>query len=171
MVHKKKLLDLSKYRNEKEETPKGVVEKNNKTQSSQNKMKLAANKLVTDEDGNEMAMSDWHESLEDGESIQVHCPISPKSHTNGDANPSCTMKRNGDYLNLKCFGCGQSAYYTTIKKKVLKRSKEEFEYTVPSFDKEEALKSVNKNLENLDEILEVMIKYLPKLEKELKDNN
>jgi len=165
----KKLIDITKYKKNGNVPSGKSTEKT--TLSSGERVKLAKDTLITDEDGNQMPISDWHESLEDGESIQVHCKISPESHSNGDANPSCTMKRNGDHLNLKCFGCGQSAYYTTVKSKVPKRSKEEYEYTVPSFNKEEALKSVKKNLKNLDEILGVMIKYLPQLEKKLKDNN
>ena len=74
----KKLLDLSKYKKHPEETPKGVVTKNSKSKSSSKKMKLDANQLVTDEDGNELAISDWLGSLEDGESVKVHCPISPR---------------------------------------------------------------------------------------------
>ena len=164
-----KILNIDKYKTKVEELPPEEMKNPKKHESSDKKVKLVKTTLIMDEDGNEMAISDWHESLEDGESIQVHCPISPGSHSNGDANPSCTMNRNGDYLNLKCFGCGQSAYSTTVKSKVLKKSKGEFEYTVPSFDKEEALKQVRKNLVNIDDIVAEIVRFLPPLEKKLKE--
>jgi len=169
-MESKKRWNLDQYKNEAKETPKGVVHENNKAESSQKKMKLAANTLIKNEDGNEMTVREWSESLEDGESMLVHCPISPESHSNGDATPSCSMQRNDDYLNLKCFGCGATAFYTT-KKEARRKKSDDVEYTVPAFNKEEALKSVKENLENLDEILVVMIKYLPQLEKKEKDNS
>ena len=163
-MESKKLWDVDQYKQQTKETPKGGVHENNKSQSSQKKIKLEPNELVTDEDGNELAISDWLPTLEDNESRQVHCPISPEKHTNGDASASCSMQRNGDYLNLKCFGCDGTAYYTT-RKENKKMKNDEVEYSIPTFNKEEALKHVDKNLGSLDEILEVMIKYLPQLEK------
>ena len=164
-----KTLNIDKYKPKVEEHPTKEVKNPKKHESSNNKVMLVKTTSITDEDGNEMAISDWHESLEDGESIQVHCPISPESHSNGDANPSCTMKRNGDYLNLNCFGCGQSAYHTTVKNKVRNRDKKDFDYTVPPFDKEKALKSVRKNLVIIDDIVAEIIRFLPPLEKKLKE--
>ena len=164
-----KTLNIDKYKPKVEEHPTEEVKKSKRNVNSGKKKKLDENTLIIDEDGNEMLAREWLEMLADDEPIQAHCPISPESHSNGDANPSCTMMRNGDYLNLKCFGCGKSAYYTTVKSKVPKRSKGEFEYTVPSFDKEEALKQVRKNLDNLEDIVVEIIRFLPALEKKIKE--
>lgn len=169
-MDKKKTYDVTQHKKAPEAPPKGGAERaKSSTQSSDKKRrKLDGDMMVTDEDGHSMKLSEWLPSIDDGESVKVHCPISPQSHSNGDATPSCTMQRNGDYLNLKCFGCDSTASYTTKKESKMKKG-DEVEYTVPAFNKEEALKSVKKDLKNLDEILGEMIKYLPKLEKKLKD--
>ena len=132
--------------------------------------KITKETLVRDDDGKELILSEWYDQLSD-KRVMVHCPISPESHKNNDANPSCSMSKNGAYLNLKCFGCGRndSLYFPSKKKR--KKGGVEYIYGIPDFDKESAKQELARGLSTMSEIASELVRLLPVLEKvEMKDD-
>ncbi len=135
------------------------------TVSSKTSKKITKNTTLIDEDGNEMTASDFYEAFEDGEGAMIHCPITPEAHKNNDATPSCSMKKNGNYLNLKCFGCDGKASINFGKSKTKSTSKNEMLYIVPDFNKSDVMNEVPKGLTAMQDIVAVMVRLLPSLEK------
>lgn len=91
------------------------------------------------------------ETLEDGASCTVHCPIHPQNHSNNDANPSCIVSRNGQFLNFKCFVCEDTGYF----------HKKEVEKSIP-FNLLEKKAPIREGLTNLEDILKEAIYSLPR---------
>lgn len=157
-----KYWDVSQYK---------AVTKPKKAKTSSKSTKITKSTTLIDEDGNEMTASDFYEAFEDGEGAMIHCPLFRESHKNNDANPSCSMKKNGNYLNLKCFGCDGKASINFGKSKTKNTSKNEVVYTVPDFNKNEAINEVVQGLDNMEAIVAELVRLLPALEKEEKNDD
>lgn len=128
---------------------------------------LSKDSMIRCEDGNNMSVKEWHSYLTDRERLMVHCPIAPESHNNNDAKASCSMNKNGDYLNLKCFSCG-GASSVRVGKTNDEQGDKKFHYYVPDFDKEAAIRELTRGLNTMSEIITEFIRLLPPLEKEEK---
>ncbi len=133
--------------------------------------KLGKEISVTAEDGSINTVSTWFSLLTDGVNTVVHCPISPESHNNNDTNASCSMKKNGDYLNFFCYGCGNKAsvFFGQSKRKSKKES--EMTYSVPIFNKQAVLGEVAQGLDSMQSIVDELVKFLPALVKEEKKDD
>lgn len=163
-----KFLDLDKY---KKETIMSDTPKSSSVTPKQVMKTLDKEMLINAVDGRQNTTKIWFSLLNDGESEMVHCPISPEKHTNNDANASCSMKRNGDYINLNCFGCGGKQLLYLGEKSNKNSGKGEFTYSVPSFDKESAKKELALGMNTMREIVTELVRLLPALErKEKKDD-
>ena len=133
--------------------------------------KLEKEISITAEDGSINTAAIWFDHLEDGENTHVQCPISPELHNNGDANPSCSMKRNGNYLNFNCFGCDSKASIYFGKPKGGSNTNKEMTYTVPEFNKNEVLDEVKQGLDTMQAIVNELVGFLPALEKTEKSDD
>ncbi len=114
---------------------------------------------------------EWHTSLDDEAKMQVHCMLSPESHQNNDANASCSVHKNGDFLNIKCFGCNhkQSLFFGEVQSNDASNTK--IEYIVPIFDKEKAKQDLRAGLNDMAEIVSELVRLLPALEKKEKKDD
>ncbi|NOR55171.1 MAG: hypothetical protein GQ531_03085 [Sulfurovum sp.] len=157
-IEGEKYWDISQYKKEVKSLKKDTVKKINKET------------LIRDEDGNEMSAKDWFTLLE-ADSVMVHCPLSPKSHKNNDANPSCSMKRKNDYLNMNCFGCSSTQSLYLGEKTHSKEKKKKFIYTVPDINKENVLKELSQGMNTMAEIVFELVRLLPALEKKEKEDD
>ncbi len=163
----KKFLDLDKYKN----IAKNVSPETLSIIPKKSAREINGEILITSEDGSQNSANIWFSVLNDRESVMVHCPISPESHNNNDANPSCSMSKNGAYLNLKCFGCGRndSLYFPSKKKR--QKGGVEYVYILPDFDKESAKQELTRDLSAMSSIVTELVRLLPALEKvEVKDD-
>lgn len=163
-----KLLDLNKY---KKETIMSVTSKSSSVTPKQAMKTLDKEMLINAVDGKHNTIKMWFSLLNDGEGEMVHCPISPEKHANNDANASCSMRRNGDYLNLKCFGCGGKQSLYLGQKSKDSSGKGEFTYSVPSFEKESAIKDLTRGMNTMTEIVSELVRLLPALEKKEKKDD
>jgi len=127
--------------------------------------------VVTDEDGNEETISTFHGLLEDGEKVMVHCPISPEAHSNGDATPSCSMKKNGSYMNLNCFGCNSKASVNLGERSSKSTGKSKFTYSAPSFDRESAVRELAQGINTMTGIVSELVRLLPALDRKEKEDD
>ena len=175
-MENKKYLDLNKYKMETDATgsenpPSATPEKAKMVKAISKTKKITKSTTVRDEDGNELTIADFYMAIEDGDRVMVHCPISPESHNNNDANASCSMQRNGDYLNLNCFGCNSKTSVFFGKAKTKSTSKNEFEYSVPHFNKEDVIHELSQGLNDMSAIVSELVRLLPALEKKEKNDD
>jgi len=156
-----KFLDLDKYKNI-------SVQPDTSTNASIVPKKITKKTTVIDEDSNEMTIADL--SLDDGGDVMLHCPLSPEAHTNNDATPSCSMKKNGDYLNLNCFGCGNKTSLFFGKGKSKSSGKKEVDYSLADFNKADVVKEMPQGLNKMELIVDELVRLLPALLKKEKKN-
>lgn len=160
-MENKNFLDLNKYKNE---TIMSDTPMSSSMAPEQPMKTLDKEMLINAVDGRQNTTKIWFGLLSEGESLMVSCPISPESHNNNDANASCSMRKNGDFLNLKCFGCDGAAS-VRIGVSNEEQGEKKFKYYVPEFDKDAAIKELAKGLSNMTEIVTEFIRLLPPLEK------
>jgi len=132
--------------------------------------KIDKESLITDEDGNTMSVNEWFTIIED-DSVMLHCPFSPESHKNNDANASCSMRKNGNYLNMHCFVCeGKQSFH--FGEKISKHSgRGEFTYSVKPFDNELAVNELAQGMNTMTEIVSELVRLLPELDKKEKKDD
>lgn len=163
-----KFLDLNKFKME----TVSAVSSNPLSKTPKKSMKKLEKEIsITAEDGSSNTASTWFTLLEDGMTTVVQCPISPELHNNGDVNPSCSMNRNGNYLNFNCFGCGSKSSINFGKPKSESNAKKEIAYAVPDFNKNEVLDEVKQGLDTMQKIVNEMVRLLPALERKEKEND
>lgn len=163
----KKFFDVKQHR---VETVPTVSSNSSPITPKKSVKKLEKEISITAEDGSCNTASAWLTHLEDGANTLVQCPITPELHNNGDENPSCSMNRNGNYLNFNCFGCGSKAFIYFGKTKKERNAKKEVTYTVPDFNKNEVLSEVKQGLDTMQKIVDEMVRLLPVLSKEVNKN-
>ena len=133
-------------------------------------VKITKGTSVTSAENMTKKAQEYFHAMVDNEAKQIHCPLSPQKHKNNDANPSCSMKRNGDYLNFNCFACGAKAslYFGAAFKK---KSGISYEYSVVEIDRDELLTKLKKGLTSTPHITNEMVRLLPELKKEEKKDD
>ena len=89
-----------------------------KASSKSKKIEFDGEKLVNTSSYGELSTDKLYELLQDGKSETIHCCIHPEEHAHNDATPSCVVRRNGKFLNFKCFVCEDTAYYCMKEKKI-----------------------------------------------------
>ncbi len=134
-------------------------------------VKINKSMTVTSIDGVTKTVNDWFKVFNNQDRQIVHCPLSPASHSNGDATASCGMNKNGDYINFKCFGCNSEGSVYFGKSKTNDESKSESKYCVPEFDKVQAMSELTTGLDSMTLIVAEMVRLLPALEKEGEEND
>ncbi len=165
-----KFLDLDKYKK------KTIVAETPKSSSKTPKQSMNAldkEILIKAADGRENTTKTWFSLLNDGESLMVHCPITPEAHSNMDANASCSMRKVGNTLQLKCFGCEGKASIKILDSKNDSGGSgtKKLTYSIPEFNKEDAQSQVARGLNDISSIAREFIRLLPPLIKEEINND
>jgi len=164
----KKMFDVTKFKIVATQTlpskPTSIIPK-------ESVKKLEKGISITAEDGRVSTALTWFSLLEDGANTLVQCPLAPELHHNGDANPSCSMKRYGNYLSFNCFGCDSKASIYFGKPKDESKAKKETTYTLSDFNKNEVLSEVKQGLNTMQTIVDEMVRLLPALEKSEKKDD
>ncbi len=128
-------------------------------------VKINKSTTVTSIDGVTKTVNDWFKVFNDQDRQMVHCPLSPASHTNGDATASCGMNKNANYINFKCFGCNSEGSVH------FRKSKSSSKYCIPEFDKVQAMSELKTGLDSMTLLVAEMVRLLPELEKEGEEND
>jgi len=152
-------------------TPSTYLPDNKQAEESTKPLvKITKSTKVSSSDNTIRESQEWFSVLEDGVTIQVHCPISPEKHSNNDANASCMMHKNGAYLNFHCFACNGKESLK-LGDVYIKRGTVAYEYSVAVIDKDALLMKLKKGLTSISHITDEMVRLLPELEKKEKKND
>lgn len=158
-----KYWDITQYLDIKDENTLTFPTDNKKEEVIPKAIQLEGNMLIKVTTHGEIRISDLFHQLTEKENCTLCCPISPETHKNMDANPSCSAQKNGKWLNFHCYVCNKNAYYKPLTNK---KKNDQDTYSVAYFNKADHLHNVRKGLKKVSTIIEEIVKFLPQLKKD-----
>lgn len=142
--------DVNQYIKEEAGKSQPPLASQKKAKGKGGKIKFEDTQIVKTISYGELNVDKLFETLKDGASETIHCCIHPENHANKDANPSCVVSRNKEFLNFKCFVCEDTAYFQK------KKSEEEIPFVLI-----ENKAPVQKGMVEIDDIVLEAINSLP----------